>query len=80
MLEMLMIDPLIPASRIRTPTYFEHNQAPSKFVLNTLSHSSFVNSIVELVLPDQNQNRCLRSHLFKIVYIHIKRLNVLEPT
>lgn len=66
-LEILMMEPPLPASCIRKPTYFEHNQAPVRFILNTLSHSLLLNFDAVLVLPDQ-------------IHAHKTRVNVLPQT
>lgn len=51
--EILIIDPFLFESRMSLHTYFDTNHVPVMFVLNTLFHSSSVNSKGELTFPAQ---------------------------
>lgn len=54
MVEIFIIDPPWPASRMCLPMYFDNRHAPSKFVLKTSSHSSSEISSEESVPPNKH--------------------------
>lgn len=54
MMEIFIIDPPWPASRMCLPMYFDNSHAPSKFVLKTSSHSSSEISSEESVPPNKH--------------------------
>lgn len=54
---ILIIVPFRCASRMRVHTYFDTNQVPVKFVLNTWFHSSSDHSKDDLTFPAQHKNQ-----------------------